>query len=141
MHTHVSHHNHMITVVKNGRLNPDVRLWTGIAALSVAVLTAAEFLVQVLVVGARPPLDDQAALSAFMTRTANGTLVTILIDTFLMSALTSSRGSSPRPDRMHLPERRSTTRSATTFSRRGRGGRRCLRVCRTVTLEQAPGAS
>ena len=77
----------MITVVKNGRLNPDVRLWTGIAAIAVAALTASEFLVQVLLVGARPALDDQVALEAFMARTANQTLFTILIDTFLMSAL------------------------------------------------------
>ncbi|MGD8167793.1 hypothetical protein ACEXOS_011275 [Herbiconiux sp. P16] len=78
---------HMITVVKNGRLNPDVRLWTGIAAVTVAALTLAEFLVQVLLVGARPALDDSAALEAFMARTANQTLFTILIDTFLMAAL------------------------------------------------------
>ncbi|MCS5715271.1 hypothetical protein NVV95_12010 [Herbiconiux sp. CPCC 205716] len=87
MQTHVSQHNHMITVVKDGRLNPDVRLWTGIAAISVALLTASEFLVQVLLVGARPALDDKAALVEFMTRTANQTLFTILIDTFLMAAL------------------------------------------------------
>ncbi|WP_382304923.1 hypothetical protein [Herbiconiux sp. UC225_62] len=78
---------HMITVVKNGRLNPDVRLWTGMAAVAVAALTLAEFLVQVFLVGARPALDDSAALEEFMTRTANQTLFTILIDTFLMAAL------------------------------------------------------
>ncbi|QJU53953.1 hypothetical protein SCB71_12215 [Herbiconiux sp. KACC 21604] len=77
----------MITVVKNGRLNPDVRLWTGIAAISVGLLTFAEFLVQALLVGARPALDDDRALTEFMTRTANQTLFTILIDTFLMAAL------------------------------------------------------
>jgi hypothetical protein len=77
----------MITVVKNGKLNPDVRLWTGLSAIAVAVLTVAEFLVQVLLVGARPALDDSAALAAFMARTANQTLFTILIDTFLMAAL------------------------------------------------------
>ncbi|MCS5734226.1 hypothetical protein [Herbiconiux daphne] len=77
----------MITVVKNGRLNPDVRLWTGLAAVTVAVLTLAEFLVQVLLVGARPALDDSDALAEFMARTANQTLFTILIDTFLMAAL------------------------------------------------------
>ncbi len=80
-------HKHMITVVRNGRLNPDVRLWTGIAAVTVAGLTLAEFLVQVFLVGARPALDDSDALAAFMARTANETLVTILIDTFLMAAL------------------------------------------------------
>ncbi|MFB2556571.1 hypothetical protein [Herbiconiux liangxiaofengii] len=84
---HVHTHLHMMTVVKDGKLNPDVRLWTGIAALSVAVLTATEFLVQVLLVGARPALDDPEALAVFMTRTGTWTLVTILIDTFLMSAL------------------------------------------------------
>ena len=77
----------MITVVKNGRLNPDVRLWTGISAVAVAVLTLAEFLVQALLVGARPALDDSPALEQFMARTANQTLFTILIDTFLMAAL------------------------------------------------------
>ncbi|MFB2581608.1 hypothetical protein ACEXQD_10165 [Herbiconiux sp. P15] len=77
----------MITVVKNGKLNPDVRLWTGIAAATVALLMVCEFLVQALLVGARPTLDDSEALAAFMTRTANQTLFTILIDTFLMGAL------------------------------------------------------
>ncbi|MDO9396680.1 MAG: hypothetical protein Q7T71_09065 [Herbiconiux sp.] len=79
--------HHMMTVVKNGRLNPDVRLWTGIAAITVGGLTFIEFLVQALLVGARPALDDSEALAEFMTRTANQTLFTILIDTFLMSAL------------------------------------------------------
>jgi hypothetical protein len=66
---------------------PDVRLWTGIAAFAVAILTATEFSVQVFVVGARPSLDDEVALVDFMTRTSTGTLLTILIDTMLMAAL------------------------------------------------------
>ncbi|WP_291046590.1 hypothetical protein [Herbiconiux sp.] len=78
---------HMITVVKNGRLNPDVRLWTGLSAIAVAGLMVVEFLVQALLVGARPTLDDSAALADFMARTANQTLFTILIDTFLMASL------------------------------------------------------
>lgn len=74
------HHPH-------GKLMPDVRLWTGIAAIAVAILTATEFSVQVFVVGARPSLDDEVALVDFMTRTSGGTLLTILIDTMLMAAL------------------------------------------------------
>ena len=43
----MTHHPHR-------KLMPDVRLWTGIAAIAVAVLTATEFSVQVFVVGADP---------------------------------------------------------------------------------------
>lgn len=86
-HHRTHRHRSMITVFENGRLNPDVRLWTGISAVAVAVLMVAEFLVQALLVGARPALDDSEALAEFMTRTANQTLFTILIDTFLMAAL------------------------------------------------------
>ena len=69
------------------RLMPDVTLWTGIAAIAVAILTVTEFSVQVFVVGARPGLDEEAELVDFMTRTSTGTLLTILIDTMLMAAL------------------------------------------------------
>lgn len=67
-------------------LRPDVRLWTGIAAISVAVLTLIEFSVQ-MAIGARPELSDGHALAAYMTRVATPMLVIVLIDTILMAAI------------------------------------------------------
>ncbi|CAN5340404.1 hypothetical protein BH09ACT6_BH09ACT6_08560 [soil metagenome] len=68
-------------------LKPDVRRWTGISAITVAGLMAAEFLVRVTTVGTRPELADEKALAEFMTGAANSMLVVIFIDTFLMAAL------------------------------------------------------
>jgi hypothetical protein len=68
------------------RRGPDVRLTTGASAIVVAVLTVAEFLVQAAA-GARPALDDEAALAEFQTRTSMQTLNIILLDTFLMAFL------------------------------------------------------
>lgn len=67
-------------------LRPDVRLWTGIAAISVAILTLVEFGVQ-MAIGARPELSDETALAAYVTRVATPMLVIILIDTILMAAI------------------------------------------------------
>ena len=66
---------------------PDPRLWTGVAALVVAVLTLTESTVDLVLVGRRPRLDDREALVAFMTDASTPTLVVILIDTFLMAFL------------------------------------------------------
>jgi len=65
---------------------PDVRRWTGIAAIVVAVLLLTEFFVRVGM-GSRPDLDDPDALAAFLTRTRIATLVVIMIDTFLMTSM------------------------------------------------------
>ncbi|PPF76546.1 hypothetical protein C5B96_16575 [Subtercola sp. Z020] len=77
----------MNRVLRPETLKPDVRRWTGISAIAVAALMAAEFLVQVTTVGTRPELADEQAIGAFMTEAANPTLVVIFIDTFLMAAL------------------------------------------------------
>jgi hypothetical protein len=66
---------------------PNVGTWTGIAAIAVAVFTVLEFTIRQIFVGARPSLDDAAALVEFAQRTAPGTLGVILIDTFLMASL------------------------------------------------------
>ena len=66
---------------------PNVGLWTGIAAIGVAVLTLTELLIRQLAVGPRPALDDVAALVAFNQRTAAGTLGVILVDTVLMAVI------------------------------------------------------
>jgi len=65
---------------------PDVRRWTGIAALVVAALLITEFFVR-LFMGDRPDLDDRAALAAFMRDYAQQTLVKIMIDLFLMTSM------------------------------------------------------
>jgi hypothetical protein len=65
---------------------PDVRRWTGIAALAVAALLATEFFVR-LYMGDRPDLDDSEALAAFMDDYGRQTLVKIMIDLFLMTAM------------------------------------------------------
>ncbi|RIX28268.1 hypothetical protein [Amnibacterium setariae] len=70
-----------------GRPTPDVGLWTGAAAIAVAVLTGVEFAIRQLAVGPRPPLDDVAGLVAFNQRTSAGTLGVILTDTVLMAVI------------------------------------------------------
>lgn len=75
-----------ITVV-NDRRSPDVRLVTGIAAITVGALTLAEFVVQLLFFDAQPALDDGPALTEWATRSAFQTLFTILLDTFLLAAV------------------------------------------------------
>ncbi|CAN5163304.1 hypothetical protein BH09ACT3_BH09ACT3_00450 [soil metagenome] len=64
----------------------DVRRWTGVAALAVAALLVTEFFVR-LFMGDRPDLDDREALAAFTDDYANQTLVKIMIDLFLMTAM------------------------------------------------------
>ena len=66
---------------------PDPRLWTGVAALVVAVLTLVESSVDLFLVGQRPRLDDRDALATFMADASTPTLIVILIDTFLMAFL------------------------------------------------------
>ena len=66
---------------------PNVGLWTGIAALGVAVLTTVEFLIRQIAVGPRPGLGDVDALVAFNQRTQAGTLGVILTDTILMAVI------------------------------------------------------
>ncbi len=68
------------------RRAPDARLATGIAGIAVAALLIAEFLVRTSM-GARPELDDTAALAQFVTRTSGRTLTIILIDTIMMAWL------------------------------------------------------
>lgn len=65
---------------------PDVRLWTGIAAIAVAVLLLAEFTIR-QVMGSRPSLEDSAALAEFMVRSSIPTLLIVMIDTILMASL------------------------------------------------------
>ena len=69
------------------RPGPDVRLWTGIAALAVGVLTLAQFILQLVLFTPAPALDDAPALEAYTAATANQVLFTILMDTFLLSAI------------------------------------------------------
>jgi hypothetical protein len=70
-----------------GGPTPSVGLWTGAAAIGVAVLTATEFLIRQLTVGPRPALDDVDSLVDFNQRTAAGTLGVILTDTVLMAVI------------------------------------------------------
>lgn len=65
---------------------PDVHRWTGIAAITVAVLMVTEFTVRISM-GDRPDLDQAEALAEFIQRTATQALVVIMIDTFLMTAM------------------------------------------------------
>ena len=57
----------MSSLLQPESMKPDVRRWTGISAIAVACLMAAEFLTASLGVGSAPPLDDEAALGEFMT--------------------------------------------------------------------------
>jgi hypothetical protein len=70
-----------------GRPTPNVGLWTGIAAIGVAVLTVAEFVIRQIAVGPRPGLAEIDALVGFNQRTAAGTLGVILTDTVLMAVI------------------------------------------------------
>jgi len=63
-----------------------VKTFIGISSIFVAILMIAEFLVKVNV-PTRPPLDQTAALVAFMPHAANATITVIVIDTFLMASL------------------------------------------------------
>src|SRR3954453_11938503 len=63
--------------------SPDVRRWTGIAAIGVAGLLITEFILH-QVVGPRPELDQSAELAAFFVKHHNMLLTIVLIDTVLM---------------------------------------------------------
>lgn len=65
---------------------PDVRRWTGVAAIAVAALLVTEFVVR-MSMGQRPDLDDEAALGAFIEATAVRALIVIMIDLFLMTSM------------------------------------------------------
>jgi len=69
------------------RPGPDVRRWTGIAAIAVGVLTLAEFVLQLVLFSPAPPIDSADALSASVSSAANRLLFTVLFDTFLLSAI------------------------------------------------------
>lgn len=70
-----------------GRPTPNVGVWTGAAAIGVAVLTAAEFLIRQIAVGPRPGLAEVDDLVEFNQRTHAGTLGVILTDTLLMAVI------------------------------------------------------
>jgi hypothetical protein len=65
---------------------PDVRRWTGVSAIAVAAFLALESITK-LTMGARPELDDSAALIEYTQATATQTIIVILADTFLMAFL------------------------------------------------------
>ncbi|MFC5500992.1 hypothetical protein ACFPJ4_01925 [Lysinimonas soli] len=65
---------------------PDVRRWTGIAAIVVAVLLTFEFLLHLLI-GPRPELDERAALVTFFVEHHNQMLLIVLVDTVLMASI------------------------------------------------------
>ncbi|CAN5432262.1 hypothetical protein BH10ACT6_BH10ACT6_09850 [soil metagenome] len=65
---------------------PDVKRWTGIAAIVVAILLITEFVLH-QVVGARPELDERDALAAFFVAHHNMMLTIVLIDTVLMGSI------------------------------------------------------
>ncbi len=75
-----------IATARSGHSITDVRRWTGIAAVAVAALLLAEFIVRESM-GARPPVDQSQDLIDFMARAHNQTLVIIVIDTVLMAFL------------------------------------------------------
>ncbi|TIH40072.1 hypothetical protein [Subtercola vilae] len=77
----------MPRILTQHTLKPDVRRWTGISAIAVAVLMSSEFVVKVAAVGSRPELSDESALAAFTAKVANASLTVIFIDIFLMAAL------------------------------------------------------
>ena len=64
--------------------SPDVKRWTGIAAIGVAALLTTEFILH-QVVGPRPELDQSAELAAFFVKHHNQLLTIVLIDTVLMA--------------------------------------------------------
>ena len=63
--------------------SPDVKRWTGVAAIGVAALLLTEFILH-QVVGPRPELDQSAELAAFFVKHHNMLLTIVLIDTVLM---------------------------------------------------------
>lgn len=64
--------------------SPDVKRWTGVAAIGVAALLITEFVLHE-VVGPRPELDQSRALAAFFVTHHNMLLTIVLIDTVLMA--------------------------------------------------------
>jgi hypothetical protein len=71
-----------VTVPVDGR-SPDVKRWTGIAAIGVAALLTTEFILH-QVVGPRPELDQSRQLAQFFVAHHNLLLTIVLIDTVLM---------------------------------------------------------
>jgi hypothetical protein len=69
---------------KNRRFT--VKTFIGISSIFVAFLMIAEFVVKINI-PTRPPLDQTAALVAFMPTVANATIAVIIIDTLLMASL------------------------------------------------------
>jgi len=63
--------------------SPDVKRWTGVAAIGVAALLITEFVLH-QVVGPRPELDQSADLADFFVTHHNMLLTIVLIDTVLM---------------------------------------------------------
>ncbi len=66
--------------------SPDVRRWTGIAAIGVAVLVSTEFVLH-QVIGPRPELDQKPELVDFFVAHHIGLLTIVLIDTVLMASI------------------------------------------------------
>lgn len=64
----------------------EVRTLTGFAAIAVAILTLAEFLLKVST-GTRPSLGNNEELVTFITTHASTTLTVVIIDTLLMCCL------------------------------------------------------
>ena len=64
--------------------SPDVRRWTGVAAIGAAALLITEFVLH-QVVGPRPELDQSRELTAFFVAHHNMLLTIVLIDTVLMA--------------------------------------------------------
>lgn len=71
-------------IVTDGVRSPDVRRWTGVAAIGAAVLLTTEFVLH-QVVGPRPELDQSDDLVAFFVAHHNLLLTIVLIDTVLMA--------------------------------------------------------
>jgi hypothetical protein len=66
------------------RNSPDVKRWTGIAAIGVAVLLSTEFVLH-QIIGPRPELDQKSDLIDFVVAHHIGMLTIVLIDTVLMA--------------------------------------------------------
>lgn len=66
------------------RNSPDVKRWTGIAAIGVAALLSTEFVLH-QVIGPRPELDQESELVDFFVAHHIGLLTIVLIDTVLMA--------------------------------------------------------
>ena len=64
--------------------SPDVRRWTGVAAIGVAALLITEFVLH-QIVGPRPELDQSKELAHFFVTHHNLILTIVLIDTVLMA--------------------------------------------------------